>query len=51
MERIREIKIVVEVDTNKDTYKTSLYMHDDESTEDFIKRVKNVLEETLNDIN
>lgn len=42
-ERIREVAVAVEVDTNKDTYKRRLIWEEDESLEEFLRRIESAL--------
>jgi len=43
-ERIRSVVVTVEVDTNKDTYRKRLELHEDESLEAFQQRVREAIE-------
>ncbi len=47
METIRSIKVTIEVDTNKSTYTETLEPYNNESNEEFIKRITDNLEERL----
>lgn len=40
MERVREITVEIEIDTNKNTYKDELTPHPMESREEFAERIK-----------
>lgn len=49
MERVREVKVTIEVDTNKNTSELTLHWarHNDEPLENFLERIKFAIEELM----
>ena len=48
MEYLRELKVVVEIDTNKKLDTQSLILMEEETVKDFIQRVENKIREVEN---